>query len=150
MPRFIYTKTYTTMHYSKNIFIYLLFGMFIGTSCTKNFQDLNATHNAPSSTTIGTLINHIDSSLFLTSTEQGSIHNDYYYPITQLAATTAFSAFVLSNGVTEIWNNYYSTLQDLNLVQDKINAVSDKESMKNIQAVLYILRAYKTFRVTDQ
>lgn len=138
------------MHYSKNIFIYLLFGMLIGTSCTKNFQELNATHDAPSSTTIGPLINHIDSSLFLTSTEQGSIHNDYYYPITQLAATTAFSAFVLSSGVTEIWNNYYSTLQDMNLVLDKINAVSDQESMNNIRAVLYTLRAYKTFRITDQ
>lgn len=132
------------------ISIYLLFGMVLCASCTKNFEELNATHNAPSSTTIGPLINRIDSSLFLGSTEQGSIHNDYYYPITQLAATTAFSAFVLSNGVNEIWNNYYSTLQDINLVQDKINAVSDQESMKNIQAVLYILRAYKTFRMTDQ
>ncbi|HWK07978.1 MAG TPA: SusD/RagB family nutrient-binding outer membrane lipoprotein [Puia sp.] len=111
---------------------------------------MNATHNAPSSTTIGPLINGIDSSLFLTSTEQGSVHNDYYYPVTQLAATTAFSAFVLSNGVSEIWNNYYNTLQNMNLVLDKINAVSDQESMNNIRAVLYTLRAYKTFRVTDQ
>ncbi|WP_177230432.1 SusD/RagB family nutrient-binding outer membrane lipoprotein [Chitinophaga sp. CF118] len=124
--------------------------MFICASCTKDFQELNTTHNAPSSTTIGPLINRIDSSLFLGSTEQGAIHNDYYYPITQLAATAASSAFVLSNGVDEIWNNYYSTLQDINLVQDKINAVADQESMKNIQAVLYILRAYKTFRATDQ
>jgi hypothetical protein len=138
------------MHRSNKILIYLSFGAFFGASCTKDFQDLNATHNAPSSTTIGPLINYIDQSLFLTSTEQGSIHNDYYYPVTQLAATTAFSAFVLSNGVNEIWNNYYSTLQDINLVQDKINAEQDQETMRNIQAVLYTLRAYKTFRMTDQ
>lgn len=124
--------------------------MVLCASCTKDFQDLNATHNAPSTTTIGPLINGIESTLFLGSTEQGAIHNDYYYPVTQLAATTAFSAFVLSNGVNDIWNNYYSTLQNINLVQDKINAVADKQSTNNIQAVLYILRAYKTFKVTDQ
>ena len=138
------------MRYAKNILIYLLPGMLAGTSCTKDFQQLNTTHNATSSTTIGPLINGIDSSLFLTPTEQGSIHNDYYYPVTQLAATTAFSAFVLSNGVSEIWNNYYNTLQNVNLVLDKINAVTDQQSMNNIRAVLYTLRAYKTFRMTDQ
>ena len=139
------------MHCSKNIFLlYGLSGLLFFSSCTKNFLDLNATHNAPSSTTIGPLVNRIDSSLLLGSTEQGSVHNDYYYPVTQLAATTAFSAFVLSNGVNDIWDNYYSTLQDINLVQSMINAVSDKESMNNIQAILYTLRAYKTFRVTDQ
>jgi len=138
------------MHRSKNIFKYLLLGTFFYGSCTKDFQTLNATHNAPSTTTIGPLINGIDNSLFLTGTEQGAVHNDYYLPVTQLAATTAFSAFVLSNGVNDIWNNYYSTLQNINLVQDKINAVADKASMNNIQAILYILRAYKTFKVTDQ
>ncbi len=138
------------MHPSKNIFIYVLSGMFVLASCTKNFQELNATHNEPSSTTIGPVINGIDQSLFMGGTEQGCVHNDYYFPATQLAATTAFSAFVLSNGVNEIWNGYYGTLQNINLAQDMINAVSDKESMNNIQAVLYILRAYKTFRVTDQ
>jgi len=135
---------------SKRIFIYMLFGVIAGSSCTKNFQQLNATHNAPSTTTIGPLVNSIMSTFFLDGQEQASIHNDYYYPITQLAATTSASGYVLSNGVNDIWSNYYSALQNMNLVQDKINAVTDRESMNNIQAILYILRAYKTFRITDQ
>ncbi len=138
------------MTHSKKIFIYILFVVYIFSSCTKKFQDLNATHNAPSQTTIGPLVNNIISTLFLRGQEQASIHNDYYYPITQLAATTSLSGYVLSNGVNDIWNDYYSSLQNMNLIQDKINAVTDKESMNNIQAILYILRAYKTFRVTDQ
>ena len=138
------------MTYFKKTFIYFLLGIFFLTSCTKNFQELNATHDKPSTTTIGPLINGVISTLFLRGQEQASVFNDYYYPITQLGATTAVSGYVLSNGVNDIWNDYYSTLQNMNLIQDKINAVTDKESMNNIQAVLYTLRAYKTFRVTDQ
>ncbi|MES1216189.1 MAG: SusD/RagB family nutrient-binding outer membrane lipoprotein [Bacteroidota bacterium] len=134
----------------KKIFYYILPGAFVWTSCTKDFQDLNATHNAPSSTTIAPLVNGVIGTLFLRGQEQASLHNDYYYVSTQLAATTSVSGYVLANGVNDVWNDYYSTLQNINLIQDKINAVTDKESMNNIQAVLYILRAYKTFRVTDQ
>ncbi len=138
------------MIHSKKYFIYLLACVFVGVSCTKNFQQINTTHDKPSSTTIAPLMNGILSTFFLRGQEQASIHNDYYYPITQLAATTSQSGYVLSNGVNDIWNDYYSTLQNMNLVQSKIDAVSDKESMNNIQAILYILRAYKTFRMTDQ
>jgi hypothetical protein len=138
------------MTHSKNIFLYILFGVLVFSSCTKNFQKVNATHDNPSETTIGPLVNNIISTLFLRGQEQASIHNDYYYPVTQLAATSSVSGYVLSNGVNDIWNDYYSALQNMNLIQDKINAVTDKESMNNIQAILYTLRAYKTFRVTDQ
>ncbi|HVM87519.1 MAG TPA: SusD/RagB family nutrient-binding outer membrane lipoprotein [Puia sp.] len=138
------------MKYSKYIFFCLLSGVFALSSCTKNFQELNQTHDKPSTTTIGPLMNNIISTLFLRGQEQASVHNDYYYPVTQLAATSSVSGYVLSNGVNDIWNDYYSTLQNMNLIQDKINAVADKESMNNVQAVLYTLRAYKTFRVTDQ
>lgn len=136
---------------SKKIFIYLLFGvLFVSASCTKNFQQLNTTHNAPTSTSIPPLMNGILSTLFLQWQEQASIHNDYYYEVTQLAAETSVSGYVLQNGVSSIWTDYYSALQNMNLIQDYINEVTDKQSMNNIQAILYTLRAYKTFRMTDQ
>jgi hypothetical protein len=130
--------------------IYFMFAVLALSSCTKNFQDLNATHDKPSTTSIPPLMNGVISTLFLRGQEQASIHNDYYYPVTQLAATTSVSGYVLSNGVNDIWNDYYSSLQNMNLIQDKINAVTDKQSMNNVQAILYTLRAYKTFRMTDQ
>ena len=134
----------------KKIFLYILPGAFILSSCTKDFQDLNASHDKPSSTTIAPLVNGLISTLFLKGQEQASLHNDYYYVSTQLAATTSVSGYVLDNGVNDVWNDYYSTLQNINLIQNKIDAATDKESMANIKAILYILRAYKTFRVTDQ
>jgi hypothetical protein len=119
-------------------------------SCTSNFQEINTNPTAPNSTTIAPLINGIISTLFLQWNEQASIHNDWYYEATQLAGETSLSGYLMNSGVNHIWNDYYSTLQNINLAQDMINSASDKEAYNNIQAILYILKAYKTFRVTDQ
>lgn len=134
----------------KKIFAFILPVALLASSCTKDYQDLNATHDKPSTTTLGPLINGVMGTLFLKWQEQASVHNDYYYVVTQLAAGTSVSGYVLSNGVNDIWNDYYSSLQNINLMLDKISVVDDKESMNNIRAILYTLRAYKTFRVTDQ
>ncbi len=134
---------------AKKIFIYLLPAVFL-VSCTKDFQKLNATQDKPSSTTVKPLVNGVISSLLLDWTEQASIHNDYYYPVTQLGAISTVSGYILSSAISSVWSSYYGNLQNMNLALDMINSVKDKESMNNIQAVLYILRAYKTFRITDQ
>ncbi len=128
----------------------IVFAIFIIPSCTKNFEKINQTPGAPTSATIASTMNSVFSSLFLQGQEQASIHNDYYYEATQLGAETSVSGYVLSNGVNSIWDDYYSQLQNMNKIQDQINAATDKESMTNIQAILYIIRAYKTFRITDQ
>ncbi|MDR3716105.1 MAG: SusD/RagB family nutrient-binding outer membrane lipoprotein [Puia sp.] len=140
------------MRNARNIYIYLLFGVAViaGQSCTKGFQQANANQQYPSTTTVPPLVNQAISSLFLGWTEQASIHNDYYYPVTQLAAISSVSGYLQSNGVGDIWNGYYSNLQNINLALDMANAVSDQETMNNIKAILLILRAYKTFHVTDQ
>ena len=137
----------------KNIFrcfLCLTATALIFSACTKNFQTINETQGAPTTATIGSTMNSVFSSLFLQWQEQASIHNDYYYEATQLGAETSVSGYVLANGVNDVWKDYYSQLQNMRKIQDQINAAADQESMKNIQSILYILRAYKTFRVTDQ
>lgn len=137
---------------SKKIALYkigLAFVLF--SSCTKNFQDINTTPGLPSDITIGPLLNGVLSTIFLRGQEQVSVHNDWYYPVSQLAATSGSSGYVLANGAQDIWNDYYSTLQNLNLALDKVNAATgNQQDLQNIKAILYTLRAYKTFRVTDQ
>jgi hypothetical protein len=119
-------------------------------SCTKDFQSLNTTNDKPKLTTIPPLVNGVISTLVLQGNEQASLHIDWYYPATQLAGSSALSGYLVADGSSSIWADYYNALQNINLIQDKINAVSDKASMNNVQAILYVLRAYKTFRVTDQ
>ncbi len=135
----------------KKIAIYTV-GVFLllNTACTNDFQQINTNPSVPNSTTVAPLINGIESTLFLRYNEQSSLHNDWYYPATQLAGETAMSGYLMVGGVNDIWNDYYQTLQNMNQVQDLINAAADKESYNNIQAVLYTLKAYKTFRMTDQ
>ncbi|MGC4036578.1 MAG: SusD/RagB family nutrient-binding outer membrane lipoprotein [Chitinophagaceae bacterium] len=134
----------------KKIGLYILPVAFVWCSCTKDFEELNASHANPSTTDIGPLVNGVISTLFLGGTEQASVHNDYYYNVTQLAASSSISGYVLASASSEIWSGYYSTLQNINLALDKVNAAEDQQSMNNIRAILYILRAYKTFHVTDQ
>jgi hypothetical protein len=134
----------------KTISLFVTGTLLLFSSCTNDFQQLNTTPNEPTSTTIPPLVNGVLSTLFLGADEQASILNDWYYSATQLAGETSLSGYLMADGVNEIWNGYYTALQNINLVQDKINAATDKEAYNNIQAILYILRAYKTFRVTDQ
>lgn len=119
-------------------------------SCTKNFQQINTNPSQPSTTTIQPLINNVISTLFLTGQEQASADNDWEYPTTQLGGITSSSGYVLANAALEIWNDYFGTLQNINAAQDIINATKDKQSMNNIQAILYILKAYKTFHIVNQ
>lgn len=135
---------------SKKIALYILSGTLVLSSCTKDFQKINVTPSFPTETTVQPLINGVIKTLFLKGQEQTSIHNDNYYPATQLAGISAGSGYILDNGIHDIWSDYYSALQNMNSAQDIINNTADKETMNNIQAVLYILRAYKTFRITDQ
>jgi hypothetical protein len=137
------------MNNFKKPYLLIIVVSFLLFSCTKYFQDLNTTHDQPTSTSISPLVNGVISTLFLGWQEQAAIHVDWLYPATQLGGESSTSGYLLVNGSNEIWSNYYNTLQNINLIQDKINAATDKQSMNNVQAILNVLRAYKTFKVTD-
>lgn len=141
------------MRYSKICTALAVTGVLLA-SCTKNFQELNTTPDKPTTTTIEPLMNHVISTLFLGWQEQASAHNDWYYPASQLGGITSGSGYVLASAVNEIWTDYYNTLENINAIQDKINAyndtATDKAVMDNIQAILYILKSYKTIRVSDE
>ena len=119
-------------------------------SCTGDFESINTTPNQPTQASPQWLINGIVSTLVLQWSEQASLHVDWYYPATQLGGESALSGYLLVDGVSSVWKDYYTTLENINLVQDKISATSDVEAYNNIQGILNVLKAYKTFRVTDQ
>ena len=137
------------MNNYKKTFLLIFAASSLLFSCTNNFEELNTTPDKPTTTTIPPLVNGVISTLFLNGSEQAAVHIDWLYPATQLAGESSASGYLLVDGSNGVWTNYYSALQNINLIQDKINAVTDKESMNNVQAIVYILRAYKTFRATD-
>ncbi|HVX51821.1 MAG TPA: SusD/RagB family nutrient-binding outer membrane lipoprotein [Chitinophagaceae bacterium] len=137
------------MYYNKK-FLYIATFVLLLSGCTKNFEETNTNPYNPTTTSLPPAVNSVIATLMLQWHEQASVHNDWYYPATQLAGVTAGSGYVLADGINEIWNDYYTSMQNVNAVLDGTASYVDPEAMTNIKAIALILRAYKTSRVTDQ
>ncbi len=134
-----------------NNYKYLLIGVLIfATACEKDFKELNKNPFFPTQTEIGPLFNSVVESLQLGWEEQLYIHNNELYPITQQAAT---SGNVFDNptiGTENMWSNYYSALVNIRELEKRFDeAEGDAELLNNVRAQLKIIKAYKTFRMTD-
>lgn len=121
-------------------------------SCTKDFEEINKNPFKPTQTDIGPLFNNVISSLQLGWNEQFYVHNEVLYKQTQLAALTAEAWSNLSLGTENIWSNYYISLAHIRDIEQRIQVLEteqDPVTLNNIKGMLMIIRAYKTFRVTD-
>lgn len=128
----------------------LLTGMLL--SCTKDFEELNKNPFQPTETDIGPLFNTVISTMQLGWNEQFYVHNEVLYKETQQAALTASAWSNLSLGTEEIWSNYYQALAHIRDIErriEELEATQDPETLKNLKAMVKIIAAYRTFRVTD-
>ncbi len=126
----------------------LFLGTAIATSCTKDFDEMNAPWKDAQTADIKSLFNGVVASMELGAQEQAT-SNTWIYPITQLATTVGNSAYSRQNAANELWENYYRALISIRLTEKLINESPDKAKYQNLQAMLTILRAYKTFKMTD-
>ncbi len=132
----------------KIIFPFLF--LFLFTACEKDFEEINQNPFDPTETEIGPLFNSVISSLQLGWNEQFYLHNEKLYQVTQQAALTAESFQNFSIGTEDVWANYYSALADIREIERRLDAhEGDQEATNNVRAQLLIIRAYKTFRLTD-
>src|SRR5258708_3193953 len=116
------------------IIIFLFSDVFIFTACKKDFETINSPWNQPTSPTIPELFNAIVSSLPLTAGEQ-SVFNSWIYPITQQGMITS-GAYPYINARDAAWSNYYSTLGNYRLLENRIATSADPASMNNLYAML--------------
>lgn len=130
----------------------LLFALGL-TSCTKGFEDMNQDPFSPTGTTIETLFNGVFSSLQQPSNEMFYLSNEIFYPETELGALTSDAWGNSSIGTAAVWTNYYHSLSNIREIERRFDmqdsdkgdaAYSDKA-----RAQLIVLKAYKTFKVTD-
>ncbi|MCO5238493.1 MAG: SusD/RagB family nutrient-binding outer membrane lipoprotein [Chitinophagaceae bacterium] len=128
---------------------YLLLGaVLITASCKKGFEDMNRAWNKDINATIPQLYNGIVSTMVLGWQEQATYHS-WIYPVTQQAAITAASGYVMENAANEYWNNYYKALANARLIERKIEESADKGNYTNVLAMLRTLMAYKTLKLTE-
>lgn len=132
----------------KKIFYTALSVMLIFGSCKKGFEEVNQPWDKATSADLNTLYNGVVKDLVLTWNEQ-SVGNSWIYPITQQAAIVGTTGYRMSAASDDIWKNYYRTLINFRKMEQLINESADKSKMTNIQAMVNILRAYKTFKTTD-
>lgn len=136
----------------KNSLLYIALVTGIGsgsiTSCTKDFDEMNAPWKDAQTADINSLYNGIVSSLELGAQEQATA-NTWIYPITQLGTTVGSSGYGMQNASNELWEEYYRDLIGIRQIEKLINDSPDKAKYQNVLAMTTILKAYKTLKITD-
>lgn len=126
-------------------------GVFVSaialSGCKKGFEDLNTPPKEASVATTPELFNAIISSLPLSGGEQ-SVFNSWIYPITQQGIVTS-GAYPYDNAKNAVWSNYYLTLGNYRVLEDRISKSADPASMNNLYAMLKTIMAYKTLVATN-
>ncbi len=128
----------------------LLIILLMGTaSCRKNFEEINTNPNTFSTATDGSLFNSVVSSLQLGWNEQFYLNNEILYKQTQLAALTREAWGNYTIATEEVWTNYYTSLPAVRELERRFGTYAVNPGTENMRAMLKILRAVKTFKVTD-
>jgi len=116
-------------------------------SCKNDFEEINAPWDKPNSASTPEMFNAVVSSLPLTAGEQ-SVMNAWIYPITQQAAITSGS-YPFDNARDAVWENFYYTLANARIIEDRIEKSENPSSMNNVSAMLKTIMAYKSFKATN-
>ncbi|HPT02362.1 MAG TPA: SusD/RagB family nutrient-binding outer membrane lipoprotein [Bacteroidales bacterium] len=122
--------------------------LFIG-SCTKDFSEINTNPLGFTTASDGALFNGIIESLVLSGNEQFYINNEILYKQTQLAALTKDAWGNYTIGTEALWTNYYEILPSFRELEKRFNTAEPSKSINNMKAMLDIVFAYKTFKMTD-
>lgn len=138
---------------NKNLIIIILLSVLGFTACTKGFEDMNEDPFSPTGTSIEALFNGVFSSLQQPSNEMFYLSNEIFYPETELGALISDAWGNSSIGTAAVWTNYYhslSNIRELELRFDMQDTEKDDEAYSDkVRAQLIVLKAYKTFKVTD-
>lgn len=131
------------------ILIITALGLLV-TSC-KKFGDMNVNPINPTGTEIGPLFNGVVSSLAYNGNEMFYLDNEIFYPETELGALTSDAWGNFQIGTQAVWDNYYYALGNIRDIEKRFEekCKDDPEICDKVKAQLIVLKAFKTFKVTD-
>lgn len=140
------------IHHMKSSLPYISFLLILSlffSSCKKDFDEINTYPYGFTTASDGSLFNGIIKSLELSGNEQFYINNEILYKQTQLAALTrdAWGNFTL--GTENMWSNYYQPLTAIRVLENRFDQMPQSDEVTNMKAMLKIVFAYKTFKLTD-
>ncbi|MBK7212913.1 MAG: SusD/RagB family nutrient-binding outer membrane lipoprotein [Bacteroidales bacterium] len=132
-----------------NKILLLLFMISMMVACTKDFNEINTNPHGFTTASDGSLFNGIIESMVLKGDEQFYINNEILYKQTQLAAVTKDAWGNFTIGTEALWDNYYKTLPSIRELEKRYDAAEPSSSINRMKAMLDIVFAYKTFKMTD-
>lgn len=132
-----------------NKLLLLLFMISLLVSCTKDFEEINTNPHGFTTASDGSLFNGIIESMVLKGEEQFYINNEILYKQTQLAALTKDAWGNYTIGTEALWDNYYKTLPSIRELEKRYAAAEPSSSINRMKAMLDVVFAYKTFKMTD-
>jgi len=115
----------------------------------KDLEDINDNPHGFTTASTGSLFNGVVQSMIPTWDEQFYINNEILYKQTQLAALTKDAWGNFTIGTEAMWGNYYSALPNIRELERRLESVTTTGEIRNMQAMLKIVLACKTFKMTD-
>ena len=137
----------------KKISVYILAIAFVlgGSACEKGFEEMNTDPFNPTETSVNFLFNSVIASLRYVGNEELYLNGQKVYQWSQLAAATWDEPNEINDlGRPAVWYTLYDALRDIREIYKRLDEYpGDPERMINRRAMLDILFAYKSLRVTD-
>ncbi|MHC1775457.1 MAG: SusD/RagB family nutrient-binding outer membrane lipoprotein [Lentimicrobium sp.] len=127
----------------------ILIALALFSSCRKDFEEIDTNPEGFTTATDGSLFNGIIQSLMLSGNEQFYINNEILYAQTQQAALTQAAWGNFTIGTEDMWAGYYKSMPSIRELEVRFAAYPASASVTNMKAMLTIVRAYKTFKLTD-
>jgi len=124
-------------------------GLLLIFSCKKDLEELNQNPHGFTTASTGSLFNALIESLQLTGDEQFYINNEILYKQTQLASLTNPDWGTYTIGTESLWTNYYLILPNVRELEKRFNDMVPSAELNNMKAMVKILLAYKTFKLSD-
>lgn len=118
-------------------------------SCKKDFVEINQKPDGFLTASDGSLFNGVIRSLVPGGNEHMYVINEVLYKQTEQAALTraAWGNFTL--GTEEMWSNYYGALGEIRELERRFGEMDPSAELDNMKAMLKIVLAWKTFKITD-
>lgn len=138
-----------TMNLLSKYFGGLLILSLVIVSCTKDFQEINTDPYGFTTASEGALFNKIIESLIPSGNEQMYINNEILYNQTQQAALTNKAWNNYTIGTENMWNDYYKVLPNVRELEKRFSSMPESGELTNMKAMLKVVLAYKTFKLTD-
>lgn len=130
-------------------FSVIILGIVLFNSCKKDFEEINSDPLGFTTASTGSLFNGVIQSLVPSGNESMYIVNEVIYKQTQQGALTRSAWGNFSLGTQSMWMSHYGAIGEIRELEYRFADMDPSAELDNMKAMLKILLAYKTFKLTD-